>query len=105
MHVRVRVPVCSCSFREARAPVVPVATGDQGMAHGLLPAARRAPAHTNHLHRGADEKQKKRKTEKKRGKTRKMPTTAAGAAQRIGIHNEARLMIILKIHKAARLWN
>lgn len=88
MCVSVSVCVClSVLVRcEQRARVVPVATGDQGMAHGLLPAARRAPAHTNHLHRGADEKQKKnRKTEKKARKarkTRKMPRTAAGAAQR-----------------------
>lgn len=106
MCVCVSVPECACVclfVSSARAfPFLLVlrrrlAIKEWAMGCSQLPGG----PHTNHLHRGRWKKNQIKK-KRKRGKLRKQQQQQA---LRIGIHNEARLMIILKIHKATRLWN
>lgn len=85
MCVCVSVPECACvclrvlvRFERARVPVftcAQAATGDQGMGHGLLPAARRAP----HKSLAQRQMKKKSKKKKKKRKTKKTTTTASAA--------------------------
>lgn len=59
--------------------------------------------HTNHARTQRQARKKQQQQQQhKRGKLRKCPQQQQQQGERIGIHNEARLMIILKIHTQRR---